>query len=429
MASAGIRKTPSGRYKVWWRLDDGTQGARSFDTRALAREFKHDLLARVATDSWIDPRRGRITFNEWADRWWQLWSSTPRRSPKGKETTASHLRCHLRPYFGRRQLRQITPSIVLRWQHDLEGKLGYSGVMACRSILLRIMEAARKERLIATNPVCDVEAPKPRINPERIFGRERRRTLTPEEFGRFLAACRPFYRDHFIAQVGTGLRSGELLGLRRRRVHPELGRIEVIEVRYEAGDFGRGFKPEPKSPASVRVVPMCEQVRQAIVRQLAASGDPGDLVFPGPGGSNGIRRGARAPLATHNLRRVYKAAVARAGADLAHLDLRGPHDLRHTFATWLEDAGVPSRVIDELMGHAGGRHDRAVGSPMGRVYRETTPAMLARVITAMEERLAVVLRVAAQRGEQASRLPEYRPGQGVEGDLAARAAAVSAGSS
>ena len=274
---------PTGRYKVWWRLDDGTQGAKTFDARGLARDFKNELLAQVAADSWTDPRRGRILFNEWADHWWQLWSSSPRRSPKGMETTESHLRCHLRPYFGRRQLRQITPSIVLRWQNDLEGKLSHSGVMACRSILLRILEAARRERLIPTNPVRDVEAPKPRINPDRIFGHERRRTFTPEEFGRFLAACRPFYRDHFLAQVGTGLRSGELLGLRRRRVFPELRRIEVIEVRYEAGRFGRGFKAEPKSPASVRVVPMCEQVRQAIGRQLPAGARPDDLVFPGPG--------------------------------------------------------------------------------------------------------------------------------------------------
>jgi integrase len=94
-----------------------------------------------------------------------------------------------------------------------------------------------------------VEAPRPRINPERIFGRERRRTFTPAEFGHLLAACRPFYRDHFLTQVGTGLRSGELLGL-RRRVFPELRRIEVIEVRHEAGRFGRGFKAEPKSPAT-----------------------------------------------------------------------------------------------------------------------------------------------------------------------------------
>ena len=41
--------------------------------------------------------------------------------------------------------------------------------MACRSILLRILEAARKEGLIATNPVREVEAPKPRLDPEQVL--------------------------------------------------------------------------------------------------------------------------------------------------------------------------------------------------------------------------------------------------------------------
>jgi integrase len=142
---------------------------------------------------------------------------------------------------------------------------------------------------------------------------------------------------------------------------------------------------------------MCNRVREAIARQLAGGARPEDLVLPGPGGSNGIPRGARAPLSTTNLRRVYKAAVEAAGADLAHLDLRGPHDLRHTFATWLEDASIPSRVIDELMGHASGRSDRSAGgSPMGRLYRETTPAMLARVVAALDERVAYAQRVAGQ---------------------------------
>jgi len=77
------------------------------------------------------------------------------------------------------------------------------------------------------------------------------------------------------------------------------------------------------------------------------------------------------------------------------LDLRGPHDLRHTFATWLEDAGIPARVIDELMGHSGGRRDRAGGNTMGRVYRETTSAMLARVTAALDERIGRADQIAA----------------------------------
>ena len=55
-----------------------------------------------------------------------------------------------------------------------------------------------------------------------------------------------------------------------------------------------------------------------------------------------------------------------AGADLGHLDLRGPHDLRHTFSTWLEDAGIPARVIDEPMDALGDLLDRAVTPPQVR---------------------------------------------------------------
>jgi integrase len=76
---------------------------------------------------------------------------------------------------------------------------------------------------------------------------------------------------------------------------------------------------------------------------------------------------------------------------LDELELHGPHDFRHTYATWLEDAGIPSRVIDELMGHGGRRDGAERGSVIGRHYRWTTPEMAARVVAAIEARLAIVL--------------------------------------
>jgi integrase len=82
---------------------------------------------------------------------------------------------------------------------------------------------------------------------------------------------------------------------------------------------------------------------------------------------------------------------------LEAVDLHGAHDFRHTFATWLEDAGIPARIIDEVMGHeASGRTGQQRGSAMGAHYRHTTPEMAARIAAAIEQRLTVVLRGAEQ---------------------------------
>jgi integrase len=472
MASAGIRKTPTGRYKVWWRLDDASQGSQTFDTRDQARDFKHDLLARLARGNWVDPRLGKQTFETWAREWWELWAADPDRSPATLQATEGRLRRYVLPFFGQRQLRVITVSLVRRWQNELRSQVGHDTVLACRSLLNRILQAAEDDRRIDTNPVRKVPAPRPPVDTAARLGHVKRRSYTPEEFGRLLAGAQPAYRDHLICLVGTGLRAGELLGLRAHRVDLGARRLEVVEVRYEAGRFGRGYKNRPKSATSIRVVPLAGQVVDAIARQLPAGCPASTLVFAGPGGGNGVPAGTRTTLTRDNLRRAYHIAVARVadptatlaytprrvlralgeagpsqtseairnrlpgrrptlgtvhdalweletarlvarhtgdraqtprwtatdpprGDALNNLQLRGPHDLRHTFSTWLEDAGIPARVIDELMGHAGGHRGGREGSVIGLCYRHTTPEMEDRVVAAIEQRLAISLMVAA----------------------------------
>ena len=157
----------------------------------------------------------------------------------------------------------------------------------------------------------------------------------------------------------------------------------------------RASRPNPRAWPASASCPCAERVARGHRPPARRRARPEDLVLPGPGGSNGIPRGARAPLSTNNLRRVYKARWRRP-ADLAHLDLRGPHDLRHTFATWLEDGRHPEPGDRRADGPPGGRRDRGErDSPMGMAYRDTTPEMQARVLASWRTALAIATAVAA----------------------------------
>jgi integrase len=283
------------RYRVRYRDLSGRERSRTFVRKLEAEQFLAQTEADKVRGTWFDPNRGRRRFDDWATEWWEMWSSHPHRSPNGLQTTESHMRVHVRPFFGRYELRAVTPSLVQRWQNELIRRLGHSGVMASRSILLRIMDAAVRERRIPSNPVREVEAPKAPVDPEVIFGRVKPRAYTPEDFGRFLASCPAFYRPHFTVQVATGLRPGELLGLRVARLDIAGRYLEVLEVRYEAGKFGSGFKDRPKSTAGIRRMPLSARVLELVLGQLPEDPAPQLLVFPGPGGSNSVPRGARAP--------------------------------------------------------------------------------------------------------------------------------------
>jgi len=429
--------------------------------------------------TWQGRRRGRLAFSRWADEWWELYSTDPDRSPNTLAITESRLRLHVRPWFGDRPIEHIGPADVRRWQRDLAAKVGPATLGQCRSLALRIFQFAVDEGAIDTNPVRKVPAPKRRADPDLVLRPGKRRALTPEEAGQLLACFPLFWWDHVITLLGTGLRIGELAGLHRRRVHlnQPIPTLQVVDVRFQAGSqFGSGFKPRPKSDASIREIPLAPQVVEAIRRRLPPGSDPAALLFTGPGGGPGerggpgVKKGTRTVLSRHNFRRTYHSALAKlaepataglrptavrvlgalrdhgpltteqlaaqlsaqgrtaTGATIdralveltaagvaaidAHtgrwtirpgtqhpllqrVDLHGAHDFRHTFSTWLEDAGIPARVIDELIGHqATGRAGRHQASAIGAHYRHTTLEMAARLVAAVEERLVVVLETA-----------------------------------
>ena len=324
------KRTRNGKpaYVARYLDPEGQERSRSFRTEREAERFLIQIeAAKLNDDNYLDPAARRLTFNQWADQWWQIWAADPDRSPTTLAAADSRLRCHLRPSFGRRRLGEITASSIRQWQYELRGKeLEHATVMACRSLLNRILQGAEDERLIPANPVGRVPPPMRPVDPEVIFGRVQPRVLTPKQVGQLLVYARPDDRAVLLVLSGTGLRAG-LCGLRGARVDLGRRRLEIATVRYDAGRFGRGYKPRPKSTAGIRSIPLAGLVIEELRRRRPA--ERSSLLFP-----DAFR---------YRLRHAYLRAVrqARKHGRLLGLDLRGPHDLRHTFATWLEDDGIP----------------------------------------------------------------------------------------
>jgi Phage integrase, N-terminal SAM-like domain len=258
MGSVSWRKLGN-RYLVSWRLDDGSQGGKTVDTPDEARDLAAEKRLEMRRGTWRGRRSGRLSFDQWADDWWEVWAADPDRSPTTLAATENRLRRHLRPWFGDRPIERISPAEVRRWQAQLTAKVGRESLLACRSVLHRILQFAEDEGAIASNPVRKVPPPKRRADPDQLLGEAKRRAFTPEEAGRLLGRVPLFWWDHVLTFLGTGVRFGELAGLRCRRVHLDrpVPVLQVVEVRYQAGgEFGSGFKSRPKNDAGIRELPL-----------------------------------------------------------------------------------------------------------------------------------------------------------------------------
>ncbi len=132
----------------------------------------------------------------------------------------------------------------------------------------------------------------------------------------------------------TGLRQGELLGLRWRDVDLAARKVRVVSP-YVRGEFN-----DPKSEGSGRSVPLAARVADALsaLREQSSTARGRACLLPPRVGE---------PLDRSKLVRRFKQAIER--ADVRPITF---HELRHTFGTRMAAAGVPLRTIQHWMGHA-----------------------------------------------------------------------------
>jgi integrase len=170
--------------------------------------------------------------------------------------------------------------------------------------------------------------------PERSLKRPHQ-FLNVEEVKRLIAACKEPTRTIVVLATMTGLRIGEILALRWKRVD-FIGETLVVAETCFMGRFGT-----PKTRASRRQIPLSRAVVEALKVSYSRSADRSSegLVFAGRCGS---------PLASDNLRKRGLSAACK-GAGLPRLTW---HALRHTHGTLLHLQGTPLKVAQAQLGHS-----------------------------------------------------------------------------
>lgn len=298
------------------RLPDGTRRTRTDPLKGVVKAWAEDSEADIRRGEWADPQDGRITLADW----WVKWGRTRVIEKATTDKDTSHWRNHVEPRWGRVKLSAITSWDVEAWLADMSrAKVGATTRAQSFRLLRHMLADAATHRLIKVDPTASVKAPKIPGHVDRF--------LTVQEYDR-LEDVMPSDRDRCMVRLMAyaGLRWQEVAGLHAHRVDLDGSRLVVQEVQRR----DTTIKGIPKSRAGQRLVPIGPELVE-LLRPLLGGG----LVFPGVDYTNWRRR-------------VFVPAVKRAG--LAE-PLPTPHDLRHTFGSWLAGNGVPPIDIMALMGH------------------------------------------------------------------------------
>jgi integrase len=240
------------------------------------------------------------------------------------------MRNQILPHLGDRRLGSGTTADLEQWVAALTAA-GYAAATVRKAYQLAaaVFESAVRSSLIARSPAVGVKLP-------RIEQREMR-FLTPEQVAT-LANATGAYRVIVLTAAYTGLRFGELTGLRVGRLDLFRRRLTVAETLSEVR--GRITFSDPKTATSRRSLSLPRFLVDELAALLAShAADADGLVFTAAKGGP-LRR-------TNFRRRVWLPAVdATVGKPMRF------HDLRHTHAAILIAQGEHPKVIQERLGHA-----------------------------------------------------------------------------
>lgn len=346
MASTRERQ---GRFTGLYRDRDGHQrSAGTFGTKRAALKAARAAEAtgyatRKAQVAYPAERRGSLTVAGYGPQW----LAGHRLEPTSRESYAAMLR-HVNTGLGTKTLRDLTSADVRAYFRDLEASGMAGGTVGHVMTVLREMcKTAVDDGLMDRDPTAGI----------KIAGRRARemRIVEPAEYGRLLDATPERYRLIVRTLTETGLRWGELGGLKVSEI--EDGHLTVRRVLIEVN--GKCHTREyPKTTRSHRTI----QIAADLERELIEAGrrDPDGFA---------IRAACGGALTRSNFRRIWLLTLK--GAGLSGIRV---HDLRHTHASWLLANGADLVSVRDRLGHS---DIRVTSRYLHTLKKDTDPCLTA----------------------------------------------------
>src|SRR5919112_85039 len=274
----------------------------NFHRKRDADLWEQEQKSAIRNDTWVDPGRSKMTVGQWSETWMAG-------------------RVHLKPKTLSSYRSLLATRVLPTWN-----TVPLTRTRQAYHLLSSMLDDAVRDNRLARNPATGVGLPR--------LPRSDRRYLTHQQLADLADGCGP-HRLMVLVAGYTGLRWGELTGLRVRRVQPLRGRIDVVEAVTEVdGEMVFGT-PKTHQHRSV-VVPRF--LREDLGRQLAGKA-PTDPVFASRAGT---------PLRVQNFRRDWFDRAA----DDAGLSGLTPHELRHTAASLAIASGASVKGVQSMLGHA-----------------------------------------------------------------------------
>jgi len=329
-----IYQRQNGRWIAQVRIE-GQRLGKSFSTQKECRSWIKDMQEQIENGLSVDGFK--MTVHDLFKMWLESIQGSVR--PRTLDQYQGVVRNHLEPVLGEIKLRELQPYQIQQLYNSLlaEGKSNRT-VQLVHSVIHRALVVGQQLGLVGRNPASAVTPPKVPQKEMQVLDDNQARQL-------LIAAQGDRYEAMYYLAITTGLRQGELLGLKWDDIDFSSGILQVKRQLQRVP--GKGVRlSEPKTKAGRRQIQLGpESVNQLITHRkrqdIEREGDRWEehgLIFPSSVGT---------PTGQRNLIRSYKRLLKKAGLPNIRF-----HDLRHTAATLMLLNGIPLIVVSRRLGHS-----------------------------------------------------------------------------